>query len=127
MPTKHGGRVNKQRMEKKAMDDGLKSNMTQEKLQALNSLGFAWAKRKGQVSWEEKYAALQAYHKRTGDCDVPTKYKENPALGRWVSTQRSQYKQFLAGTTTHMTQERFERLNELGFKWNMIDSPPEKK
>ena len=53
---------------------------------------------------------------------VPTKYSTNPALGRWVSTQRSQYKLFVDGEKSTMTQERVERLNSIGFVWNVLPS-----
>jgi hypothetical protein len=113
--------VNKQRMEKKALDEGLKSSMTDDKEQALEEVGFVWAKRKGQASWDEKYKELQEYSRRNGDCNVPTKYANNPALGRWVSTQRSQNKEFQRDDSTHMNAERYRKLSALGFKWNMME------
>jgi hypothetical protein len=66
--------VNKIRMEKKKWDIGERSSLTQEKLQALEEVGFVWAKSKGQPSWDLKYSELQAYHAQNGDCNVPTKY-----------------------------------------------------
>jgi hypothetical protein len=113
--------VNKQRMEKKAWEEGLKSSMTDDKEQALEEVGFVWAKRKGQASWDEKYTELREYCQRNGDCNVPTKYPDNPALGRWVSTQRSQYKQFQREDPTHMNAERHRKMCLLGFKWNMME------
>jgi hypothetical protein len=113
--------VNKQRMEKKALDERRKSSMTDGKEQALEEVGFVWAKRKGQASWDEKYRDLRRYCQRNGDCNVPTKYNNNPALGRWVSTQRSQYKQFQRDFPTHMNAERHSKLTKLGFKWNMME------
>lgn len=139
--------VNKQRMEKKFMDEGSKSSMTRFKLDALESIGFTWAKRKGQPSWDTRYAQLKEYHAQHGHCRVPTKYQQNPALGRWVSlglfgslrhvdfkphhayfpflpmqvsTQRSQYKQFMENQPTHMTQDRKLLLEAIGFKWNAM-------
>lgn len=113
--------VNKQRMEKKALDEGLKSSMTDDKEQALELVGFVWAKRKGQASWDEKFQELRVYCQRNGDCNVPTKYANNPALGRWVSTQRSQNKEFQRDDSTHMNVERHRKLTALGFKWNMME------
>ena len=51
---------------------------------------------------------------------MPTKgYAENPQLGNWVSYQRKQYKKFQQDpSTSHMTQERIERLESIGFEWN---------
>jgi len=51
---------------------------------------------------------------------VPTKYEKMPALGRWVSTQRAQYKIYLEGKESPMTQERVDKLSALGFTWNML-------
>jgi hypothetical protein len=113
--------VNKQRMEKKSWDEGLKSSMTEGKMRALGEVGFIWAKPKGQASWDAKYKELKLYTQRNGNCNVPTKYSNSPALGRWVSTQRSQYKQYQLSDKTHMTTERFNKLSILGFKWNMMD------
>lgn len=60
--------VNKQRMEKKNYDDRKATSMTEEKLEALNNIGFVWAKRKGQHSWDTKYRELREYKKINGDC-----------------------------------------------------------
>eukprot|EP00559_Dactyliosolen_fragilissimus_P002589 CAMPEP_0184866516 /NCGR_PEP_ID=MMETSP0580-20130426/22723_1 /TAXON_ID=1118495 /ORGANISM="Dactyliosolen fragilissimus" /LENGTH=616 /DNA_ID=CAMNT_0027366247 /DNA_START=388 /DNA_END=2235 /DNA_ORIENTATION=- len=75
--------VNKQRMEYKLLQDGQKSSMTQERLKALQELGFVWAKRKGQATWDAKFLQLLDYKKEHGDCLIPTKYSKDPALGRW--------------------------------------------
>ena len=156
--------VNKQRMEKKFLDENQKSSITPYKLQALEQIGFVWAKRKGQPSWDARFAELKAYLEKHGDCNVPTKYNANPALGRWVSTQRSQYKQFQLLSETEkqgfgnsskrkkrskikgkkrksssdsedsvpsrrkpgsgniqITQERIDKLEAIGFRWNMME------
>jgi hypothetical protein len=95
--------------------------MTQWKLEALHDLGFAWAKRKGQPSWDARFQELVEYHSLHGNCMVPTKYATNPALGRWVSTQRSQYKSYIDKLPTQMTKLRYEKLMTLGFKWNAME------
>lgn len=50
-------------MEKKKLDQGLKTSMTQERVRRLESIGFAWAQPKGQVSWNKRYNELVAYKK----------------------------------------------------------------
>jgi len=116
--------VNKQRMEKKSFDEGNeRSSMTQRKIDSLNAIGFVWAKRKGDASWNEKYRELQEYKERFGNCEVPTKYPANPALGRWVSTQRSNYKDALAtGDRRRMSLEKQQLLESIGFRWKMMQS-----
>jgi len=72
-----------------------------------------------------------------GDANVPTKYAENRALGRWVSTQRNMYKKYHAGASFNSLlpaeiERRIELLNQLGFIWNMAptsgsDDPDQKE
>jgi hypothetical protein len=63
---------------------------------------------------------LVEYKARHGNCHVPTKYKDNTALGRWVSTQRSEYKKYSEGQAkTTMTAEKIARLEGIGFAWFM--------
>ena len=116
--------VNKQRMEKKFLDDDRKTSMTPERKALLEKIGFQWAKRKGNHSWYEKYNELIEYKRIFGNCDVATKFGPNPALGRWVSTQRSEYKKFhqSARGSKHMTQEKIDKLDRIGFKWEMLPS-----
>jgi len=112
--------VNKQRAEYKLLREGKKSSMTQERISALESVGFVWAKRrKGQPTWDLKFEELKRYRAENGDCLVPTKYAENPALGRWVSTQRAQYKLMQEGKPTTMTEDRVHMLENLGFVWRL--------
>jgi len=144
-------------MEHKSFLEGGKHSLTETKLNKLNAIGFDWGKRKGDVSWEEKFRQLSEYRNTYGNCEyrsvifcvhsrfwticsfsyvvschfqsfpgqVPTKFEDNPALGRWVSTQRSQYKLFVDGQRSTMTAARAERLGALGFVWNML--PPKSK
>ena len=63
---------------------------------------------------------LLSYKARFGNCHVPTKYKENTALGRWVSTQRAEYKKYQEGQEkTSMNEDKIRRLEEIGFAWFM--------
>jgi hypothetical protein len=57
--------------------------------------------------------------------DAPTKLRANKALGRWVSTQRANYKRFIKGEITDLeeheeAQRRIRLLDELGFSWSML-------
>ena len=63
---------------------------------------------------------LLQYRERFGNSHVPTKYKDNTALGRWVSTQRAEYKKYQEGNAkTFMTDEKIRRLESIGFAWFM--------
>eukprot|EP00592_Proboscia_alata_P003211 CAMPEP_0194376302 /NCGR_PEP_ID=MMETSP0174-20130528/24719_1 /TAXON_ID=216777 /ORGANISM="Proboscia alata, Strain PI-D3" /LENGTH=618 /DNA_ID=CAMNT_0039156891 /DNA_START=176 /DNA_END=2032 /DNA_ORIENTATION=- len=92
--------------------------------QAVLPNKFFWcverSKNKGQHTWNLKYEELKKYKAEHGDCLAPTKYKKNPALGRWVSTQRADYKLFQTGdSSTSMTKERVDLLEQLGFVWRL--------
>lgn len=85
------------------------------------------AKPKGVGAWERKYQELQEYREAKGDSNVPTKYKENRALGRWVSTQRNMYKRFTAGEPfNNLSLDEIERrialLKKMDFCWVMLQS-----
>lgn len=107
-------------MEKRFADEGKRSSMTDQKVTLLEEVGFTWAKRKGDFSWESKFDELVKYKRSHGGLDPPTKNSAAPALGRWVSTQRSQYKLYETGQRSRMTAERVMRLNRVGFSWKMM-------
>ena len=46
-----------------------------------------------------------------GHCNVPGKYKDNPALGSWCGTQRQRKKK------GKLAQDKIDRLNAIGFVW----------
>ncbi len=48
---------------------------------------------------------------------VPTKYKENLSLGRWVSAQRKKYRNLQANLGKALTPEKVQQLEEIGFVW----------
>ena len=116
--------VNKQRMEYKNKRKGIRSSMTEVKIRHLENVGFKWAKLKGVAAWNQKFEELQEYKKLHGNCDVPTKHKENRALGRWVSTQRHMYKQLHSGIQPTGVEpgelhRRISLLNSIQFRWAM--------
>lgn len=65
------------------------------------------------INWNNKFELLKKFKERFGHCMVPEDWKENPILGRWVIRQRV-YKDYL-------TDERIEKLNQIGFTWNVYD------
>lgn len=59
--------------------------------------------------------------------NVPTKKRSNRALGRWVSTQRSNYKKFKNGESPkhprmdrQELERRIRRLDGIGFAWSLL-------
>jgi glycerol-3-phosphate cytidylyltransferase-like family protein len=85
--------------------------LTEERLQKLNSIGFVW--RVIRVDWDTRLEQLMDYKKAYGDCNVSTKDSQHIQLGSWVSRQR------LAGNKFRLSEEREEKLNTIGFVWNI--------
>ena len=50
-----------QRQEHKKREDGNTSALTDERLERLQSIEFIWAKRKGQIGWDEKYVSQRRF------------------------------------------------------------------
>ncbi len=66
--------------------------------------------------WEERYAKLERYKQKHKDCNVPQRYTETPGLGQWVNRQREEYR------NGNLNLQRKEKLDQLGFVWNMYIS-----
>jgi hypothetical protein len=107
-------------MHKKKFDEGNHKGSMIFKIQALESIGFEWAQPKGEAAWMRRYHELVEYKQKYGDCEVPTKYASNKALGRWVSTNRAEFKLLTNSMTQSsklLTPERVKMLDSLGFRW----------
>ena len=119
--------VNKMRMERKKWDTGSeRTSLTERKIELLESIDFIWAQNhKGEIGWERRFQEIKKFKRKHGHCNVPTKSAENRALGRWVSTQRTMYKNYMKGFVgKSLTREEQERriflLLEEGFLFSMI-------
>jgi hypothetical protein len=62
-----------------------------------------------------------------GNCLVPMGYKENPQLANWVSTQRQEWKLLQTGKPCRITQDKIDKLDELGFSWEAVRGGKRKK
>jgi hypothetical protein len=113
--TKLGRWVTSQRTHYRFQLEGKASSMKPSRIQALESLGIEWRVRDG--TWEDYLKELADYRKIRGHCSVPHRFSENPKLGRWVSTQRTNYWLHLKGKTSHITPFRIQELESLGFEW----------
>ena len=71
--------------------------------------------------WYSMYRELREFFQRHGHAHVPIQYEENFTLGRWVETQRHQYRRRKRGEQSTLTPEREERLEKLGMVWNIRD------
>jgi hypothetical protein len=104
--------VNKQRTRK------MRGRLSRDRIRRLDELGFAWAP--FQEAWENMFRQLLAFKKEHGDCNVPQRYRTNPALGSWANDQRT------AKSRGELSVERARRLEKVGFAWNVRDVAWEK-
>jgi hypothetical protein len=76
-----------------------------------------------EVRWDAMFERLVAFKEKHGHCLVPNRYKDDPKLGSWVTTQRRQRKAFLEEKfqSTIISQNRIDRLDEIGFVWSTPD------
>jgi hypothetical protein len=74
--------------------------------------------------WERMYHRLQEFKAEHGHCLVPYRYKgdEEPALGFWISKQRTAYYRKREGSKATLSLDQICRLEELGFVWNPLES-----
>jgi len=98
------------------------SNISQDRIDRLEEIGFKW---KGVTciydeTFEKRCQELIEFKKEFGNCIVPYKYTSNPKLGKWCSKMRGAYKKIQNGMITdgtNISQDRIDRLEEIGFKW----------
>lgn len=116
--------VHDQRKQYRLFQENKQTAMTPERIRLLEDVGFKWALQRhtAMKSWNERFEELKKYKAEKGDCNVPIRYKENPSLGQWVSTQRQEYGAKIKGRRSNTTQERIKALEEIGFQWFLRDT-----
>jgi len=84
----------------------------------LSDLGVVWDRRD---KWDEQYANLRTFKDQHGHCLVPQHYTDRK-LAVWVGYQRQELNLIKRnGSSKYLTPDRMERLNQLGFVWNVFD------
>jgi len=114
---KLGQWVSEQRKIYRVHQEGKPSPMTEERLRALESVGFDWGTRKTDLSsiWKVQFQQLCEYNAQFGNCSVPATYPANPKLGLWASKQRRSYRLHQEGMPSALTSERLRALDDIGF------------
>lgn len=110
----------------KYLSSSSSSRLTNDMIQALESLHMDWNHRRQQI-WDLRLRQLIEYKQEHGDTCVPITYAANPALAQWISRQRKNYNAKRRGHATTLTQERMEQLDAIGFVWNRWDYEFSKK
>mmetsp|Transcript_16765 Transcript_16765/g.24849 ORF Transcript_16765/g.24849 Transcript_16765/m.24849 type:complete len:397 (-) Transcript_16765:1399-2589(-) len=69
---------------------------------------------KSMDTWMEKFEELKQFHKIHGNFLVP---QSDRSLGSWVNTVRQQYRFYMDGKKSYITQHKIDMLNNIGFAW----------
>lgn len=109
--------VKRQRYQYKLMMEGKCSTMTEERVKALEEIGFVWDSQG--AAWEERLGELEEFRRTFMHCNVPSNYAQNRPLATWVKCQRRQYKLFAEGKQSNMTPKRIAQLENMGFEWEL--------
>jgi hypothetical protein len=107
--------VKRQRYQYKLMMEGKTSAMTEERVNTLDEMGFAWDVQG--AAWGERLDELKEFRSIYMHCFVTSNYTENPRLASWVKCQRRQYKLRMDGKASNMTPQRIRDLEAVGFVW----------
>jgi len=107
----------RQRYQYKLKQDGKRSTITDERVQALENAGFIWDSHK--AVWSERLEELKQFRREFDHCNVPSRYQKNHQLAIWVKRQRRQWKNKMDQLPNCMTDERQEALEAIGFVWDM--------
>ncbi|KAL7531565.1 hypothetical protein ACHAXR_006126, partial [Thalassiosira sp. AJA248-18] len=83
--------------------------LTAERLEKLNSIGFAWTIAGPTVAWEDRFQELVEYYELNGKWPTQTMGQ----LGLWVHKQRKKY----SSNDSNFMKTRGLKLDEIGFEW----------
>ena len=90
----------------------LGGGLSADRIERLQALGMVWDT--AEALWEQNYAAAVCYYRATNGLEIPVKYitPGGLALGVWLGSQRTAYKE---GT---LTTDQITRLEALGVDWS---------
>ena len=92
--------------------------LTDEREERLESINFDWQTSHEYV-WQSRLEQLKAYKQENGHLNLG---KNDGDLGVWVDTQRTEMRFKKDGHHTHLTDERIDELEKLGFRWSIRDA-----
>jgi hypothetical protein len=104
------------------LEMGNTNNLTQERIEKLESIGFVWSLRdQYETLFSSRVNELRMFIKDKGHNNPSP--KEHKELHTWIQEQRRQYKKLREGKQSSMTESRYRILEELGVDLSPIKSP----
>ena len=108
---------------KQQADSTTRCAITDEREERLNAINFDWQTTHEYV-WQQRLQQLKAYKEENGHLNLG---KSDGVLGVWVETQRTEMRFKIDGHHAHLTDERINELERLGFVWSIRDAVWEEK
>mmetsp|Transcript_21006 Transcript_21006/g.44975 ORF Transcript_21006/g.44975 Transcript_21006/m.44975 type:complete len:442 (+) Transcript_21006:184-1509(+) len=94
------------------------SALTDERESLLEKIGFDFNKNH-EHTWLQRLRQLKEYKRQHGHVNLG---KKDGVLGAWADTQRTEYRFRVADHHSHLTDERIEELEALGFAWSIREA-----
>ena len=98
--------------------------LSPERIGRLEAIGFKWSAHREveqlpsmgacNARWERMFAALERFKRRHGHCRVTRKRPGNQTMASWVINQRRLKRE------GRLRKDRYERLDALGFEWQIV-------
>jgi len=104
------------------MQEGLKPKKNYYRSRLINLIAWILNGTVIKKTFEERVDALIEYKSKFGNCNVPqTVTSEYFTLARWVTRQRSAYRQIQEGRPLYrpLTQDQIDQLDRIGMEWTM--------
>jgi len=98
--------------------------LSQDRIKRLEEIGFTWHSVNKDTAFEKRCSELIRFKEEFGHCKVPYTYPANPSLGHWCSSLRIVRNKIQKGKkpgTITLSQDRIDRLDEIGFDWHTYD------
>lgn len=113
---KLGPWVQIQRAQYRLLREGKPTNLTNDRVSRLESVGFTWQILKDRDEcWADMYAELVRYREVHGHTNVPSTSREYQKLGSWCKRQRATHRLLREGKPSPMKTEWVSKLKGLGF------------
>ena len=117
MEVLHSVNISPDRIERMEEIDFKWHVLSPDRIERLEEIGFKWHVHN--ASFDKRCHELVAFKKEFGHCNVPRSYKGNPSLRNWCNIMRNAYSKKQKGNKirSNLSQDRIERLEEIGFEW----------
>ena len=116
------GRLRTWILAQRAAKKGKRGCLSPELVRRLEQIGMVWSPM--EEKWNRMYRCAKEYYRIHQMLNIPCTYvtEEGERLGQWIASQRSGYKNLLAGLhgggRNVITPEHVEQLNRIGMIWD---------